>query len=243
MITKNQPKRIASRVFWSVFFVAGALAALGTGFGFLDLGVPIGLGIAIIALAAVGLGMLFGRFWLGFLMISATIATIMGANDLFFSLSGEQIGTLYIAAGFLGVALHILFHRHDRKWRDQSCKECGGKGCKKCMKDYHADANFGGTTKYFNTEDFKSADVNCNFGGIKAYFDDAIIKGDKATINVSVNFGGVELFIPKHWKIDMQVANRFGGIEEENHPKVNDESPIVTLTGECNFAGITITYV
>jgi len=238
---KSKGQHIASKVFWAIFFLAGAAAAIGTGFGFFSLGISVGILVSVVALGAVAMGFLFGKFWLGFFMIAATIATILGANDIWFSLSGEQIGTLYITAAFLGIAFHILFSRNSFI----GVGVLGGKhnADRETKSESFVDANFGGSTKYFDTEDFKTATIDCNFGGVKAYFDDAKIKGDKAEINVSCSFGGVELYIPKHWKIDNKTSVHLGAVEEENRPRVDEKSPIVTLKGDVNFGAIEITYI
>lgn len=102
--------------------------------------------------------------------------------------------------------------------------------------------SFGSTIKYINTDDFKSAYIKCSFGDSKVYFDNAIIKGDSATINLDVSFGGVEIYVPKNWNIIQQVNSSFAGIDEKKGRNY-EPGPSVILRGNISFSGITIIYI
>lgn len=84
--------------------------------------------------------------------------------------------------------------------------------------------------------------IRGSFGAMKVFFDNAMIQNGNATIELEVSFGGVELYFPKHWSVVNQTDTVFGGLDEKNHSS-SAGSPVVTLTGDINFAGVTIIYV
>lgn len=103
-------------------------------------------------------------------------------------------------------------------------------------------SSFVGSIKYVNSDNFESANIDAKFAGMKVYFDNAIIQSGHATVNLNVSFAGVELYVPKNWRIDNQMSASFGGVEEKNR---NDgaDGPILTLRGNVSLGGVTILYV
>ncbi len=103
-------------------------------------------------------------------------------------------------------------------------------------------SSFVGSIKYVNSDNFESANIDAKFAGMKVYFDNAIIQNGHATVNLNVSFAGVELYIPKNWRVDNQMSASFGGVEEKNRNNGAD-GPILTLRGNVNLGGVTILYV
>lgn len=101
---------------------------------------------------------------------------------------------------------------------------------------------FGSIVKYINTNDFRSASIDCSFGTAKVYFDNAVITDDSASIYLDVSFGGVELYVPQNWNLVQGVNSTFGGVEEKNN-RQRDNGPTVNLYGNVNFSGVTIYYI
>ncbi len=103
-------------------------------------------------------------------------------------------------------------------------------------------SSFVGSIKYVNSDNFESANIDAKFAGMKVYFDNAIIRNGHATVNLNVSFAGVELYVPKNWRIDNQMSASFGGVEEKNRNNGAD-GPILTLRGNVSLGGVTILYV
>jgi len=103
-------------------------------------------------------------------------------------------------------------------------------------------SSFVGSIKYVNSDNFESANIEAKFAGMKVYFDNAIIQNGHATVNLNVSFAGVELYVPKNWRIDNQMTASFGGVEEKNRPSEAD-GPILTLRGNVSLGGVTILYI
>lgn len=102
--------------------------------------------------------------------------------------------------------------------------------------------SFGASTKYINTDDLEFAQLECSFGTLKVYFDNAVIQKGNAAIQLDVSFGGVELYIPKSWRVINQVSGIFGGVVEKNQGRP-EEMPTLTLMGDIAFGGVTIVYI
>lgn len=103
-------------------------------------------------------------------------------------------------------------------------------------------SSFVGSIKYVNSDNFESANIDAKFAGMKVYFDNAIIQNGHATVNLNVSFAGVELYIPKNWRVDNQMSASFGGVEEKNRNNGAD-GPILTLRGNVSLGGVTILYI
>lgn len=102
--------------------------------------------------------------------------------------------------------------------------------------------NFGSCIKYVNTDEFEKANIGCSFGAMKVYFDNTKIKGEEASINLNVSFGGVEIYIPKTWKIINKADVSLGSIEEKNRNS-SETNKTLYIYGKVNFAGVEIIYI
>jgi predicted membrane protein len=102
--------------------------------------------------------------------------------------------------------------------------------------------NFGSCIKYVNTDDFKKANIRCSFGSMKVYFDNAKIDGDEAVVNLDISFGGVELYIPREWKIVNKADVSLGGIEEKTRT-LGDGKKTLYIYGKVSLSGVEIIYI
>jgi predicted membrane protein len=102
--------------------------------------------------------------------------------------------------------------------------------------------SFGASTKYINTDKFEEADFNSSFGAMKVYFDNAIMSNGNATVRINACFSGIELYIPKTWRIDDKTNVFLGAVSEKNR---NDQITTnnLTLVGEISFSGVEIIYI
>lgn len=101
---------------------------------------------------------------------------------------------------------------------------------------------FGSAVRYVNSDNLQYADISCSFGGIEIYFDNARVPSGQAAINISSNFSGVDIYIPKEWKVINEMASFCGGVDIDNG-WTGDSSVVITLTGRNNFGGVGITRV
>lgn len=224
-----KPRRLAviSRTLCGLVFLAAATLVLLDIFGVIVLGVNIGIMAALTALAIVVIYSALHLFWPGVWFILAAMVTIMNANQIWFNLDGGVIGNIFIAAALLTVACFVLFRRSRF-----SLTSFGG----------DESTTFGSSVKYFEYE-LDKARLECNFGTIKAYFENAKPKHGRVDLDLECNFGNIELYLPKNWRVINGIETAFGGTVEKNKPSLSEKSPVITLSGEVNFGGLTITYV
>lgn len=152
--------------------------------------------------------------------------------------------TVLIAALLGSIGLSMIFHKKI-KWVNNKYNSEDYKFKKIDVEDesYVKFKNsFGASTKYINTDKFKEADFNCSFGAMKVYFDNAIMSNGNAILRINASFSGIELFIPRTWKIDDKTNVFLGAVSEKNK---NDQTTTnnLTLVGEISFSGVEIIYI
>lgn len=233
------------RVFWGLFFIVGAIAVVVNRLGFLG---------------DLSLWTVFFTVFLAAALIKSVV--YRNASGILFSLAlicilyAKPLGITAITpwpvlgAALLGsIGCSILFHpwRCRYSWRhypfhdrhqapgDFETETIEGKSI-------NLKTSFSGSIKYINSDDFKTAYLDCSFGSMKVYFDNAVIQDGLATVTIDASFCGVELFIPKEWKVENRLSASFGGVEEKNR-NISTGSPILQLTGDVSFSGVTIIYI
>jgi len=163
----------------------------------------------------------------------------------------EQLGltsitpwTVLIAALLGSIGLSMIFHKHNKGFNFK-CDFGDDKFEKIDVEDeshVKFKSSFSGSIKYINTDNFEQADINCSFGGMKVYFDKAIMSTDNAVVRLNASFSGVELFIPKGWRVQNKANVFLASIEEKNR---NSEvtTNTLTLVGDIKFSGVEIIYI
>lgn len=102
---------------------------------------------------------------------------------------------------------------------------------------------FGSQQKVIISKDFKGGDLTTFFGGASINFMQADIK-DKAVLDVTQVFGGLEIIVPSHWKVQSDLVTIFGGVEHKKmgppEPVGSGPSKVLVLDGTVIFGGIEI---
>lgn len=251
--------RKSEKFFWGVFFVLAAAFLIVSRLGFLR-----GVGVMSILFAVFWVAVLVRGIWersFGKILFSLAFLCIIFDEPL--GIEAITPGTVLLAA-FLGtVGFNMIFKRKrhayfaghfsdgfgekekivdidigDADWAEE---EPGPKGGANGGRVFFQ-VNFGSAAKYVNSDCFEFADLECSFGGMKVFFEHVTIPSGNATVNVDVSFGGLELYIPKEWSVINCTDAVFGGVEERGHSRSNG-SPVLTLTGDVSFSGVTIVYI
>ena len=163
----------------------------------------------------------------------------------------EQLGltsitpwTVLIAALLGSIGLSMIFHKRT-KWVNFECDFEDDKFEKIDVEDesrVRVKTSFGGSIKYINTDNFEQADLKCSFGAMKIYFDKATMSKDSAVVRLKASFSGVELFVPKNWKVENKTNVFLASIEEKN--RCNEiTTNTLTLVGDIKFSGVEIIYI
>ena len=227
------------RIFWGIFLVVGAVFLIISGMHLLP-GIPFFRLLLTILLAGCLIKSLLVVSFTG-ILFSIAFLCILHAEAL-----GITAITPWpvLGAALLGsIGLSLIFpHRH-KYWKNHVAEEFESVD--------QVDGNviqlstsFGSSIKYVNSEDLEHVKLECSFGAMKVYFDNAIIQSGKAQLDMHVSFGGVELYVPRGWRVSNQLRASFGGVDEKiKNTYVTEDSPTLVLAGSVSFSGVTILYV
>lgn len=102
------------------------------------------------------------------------------------------------------------------------------------------DGLFNGSKKNVQTENFKSAFVDCTFCGMEVNMAEVFIPSGTAVINLDVHFAGVTFYIPAEWQVVDQTNSTFGGFKEQHSTGVPQTGPTVIFQGKIAFGGVEV---
>ena len=98
---------------------------------------------------------------------------------------------------------------------------------------------FSGSDIKNHSEDYKGGSLSSTMGGIELDLRDATIK-KTATLNVFVLMGGIELTVPKGWKVQSNVTPILGGVDARALATPEPGAPTLIITGDVLLGGINI---
>lgn len=103
-------------------------------------------------------------------------------------------------------------------------------------------AVFSGSEKRYSSPRFRGADVTSIFGSVEMDLRDAEPVPEGAVIDLFVLFGGVELRVPREWRVVDQATPLFGSVEHKQGPAEpaaveggDVPRPVLTLRGLVLF--------
>ena len=101
-------------------------------------------------------------------------------------------------------------------------------------------AVFAGSETINKTQNYQGGKITAIFGGVGIDLRDAnIVK--TATIDVFALCGGIEIRIPREWRVEYHVTPILGGVESKQHSeKATDKSPLLIITGTVALGGVEV---
>jgi predicted membrane protein len=91
------------------------------------------------------------------------------------------------------------------------------------------------------SQDFQGGEVAAIFGGMELDLRDAGLAGGRAVIDATVICGGIEVRVPKDWRVNIQTTTLFGGTESKrSQPGPEDARGELTITGTVLCGGIEV---
>jgi predicted membrane protein len=99
-----------------------------------------------------------------------------------------------------------------------------------------------GNGKYIVTDtEFKGGSLQAVFGGIELDLRRAYLPEGETLLNVEAIFGGVELFVPDNWFLEVKIESVLGGIDDHRRIlEVVDTSHKLIIKGSAVFGGVEI---
>lgn len=265
LIRRKEDKRMKKgKVIWALLFIGIAVVILAGGLGVIP--EVSGKLIAAVLLGVVAVGSLW-ELWFWGLFFSLAVIGILYAPQLHI----ESITPWPIlgAAALLSIGFSMLFGKQASQRRTERARKRHGNFADQHFKSAHyqngqgqqvydtafGETNeqvkgemlffknsFGATSKYVNTDNFRSAVLQNSFGEMKVYFDNAMMQQETATIDVSNSFGETQIFLPKEWKVENQISSMLGSVSEQNMHQPS-EGHTVILTGSVSMGEVQIIYI
>ena len=90
-------------------------------------------------------------------------------------------------------------------------------------------AIFGGSELASTARQFRGAWLTAIFGGITLDLREALPVPDGASVNATVAFGGVEVLVPRGWRITLRSTPIFGGIDDKTDHTIVPPADAPTL--------------
>jgi predicted membrane protein len=109
----------------------------------------------------------------------------------------------------------------------------------------HEDVVFSSVTRRIQTQQFEGGRVTAVFGSIQLDLVEAVMASTNggARLKADAVFGGIEIIVPRTWKVDMRSTAVFGGCDDRTlppRPELGIEPPKLLITGSAVFGGVTV---
>jgi len=100
---------------------------------------------------------------------------------------------------------------------------------------------FGSINRSLRANSLETARLSCNFGAMRVFFDQVEPSPSGAEVILNCSFGGIELFIPKHWRVIDKLNCSLGGVDiDKNLSAPAENAPKLTLSGSVSLSGIDV---
>jgi predicted membrane protein len=242
MVFKMKTRHIVEGILWGVYLIAAAvILVLNQFLGYFSF---VGLFelAAVLVLAPIVVSSLvkIEFFWA---FLSAGIFAVIFKSRL--EILEEKAWILFGVAALVGLGFNLIFmglrrkvwkHGHHYCFNHSSVHEITSDA------DVQVEASFSENNQRISSQGLKSVYVKCSFGSCNLFFNDATLAPEGASLVLECSFGGVELYIPKHWNVTIKASAAFGGISEKNRCEP-DNTQTLTITGNVSFGGVTIIYI
>lgn len=227
------------RIYWGGIFLLGAVVLIINKLGyFYD------VNIFNILLSVLFVGVFIkSLFTMNFTGILFPLAFICIIYDEQLGITAITPWTVLISALLGSIGLSMIFYK-EPKWYSKYKNKHYEFETVDFEDESHIKLNtsFSGSIKYINTDKFDQADLKCSFGSVKVYFDNATLNNGNGIVKIDATCSGIELYIPKTWRVDNRIDTFFSGIDEKNE-NIGSSNNILTLVGNMSLSGIEIVYI
>ena len=106
----------------------------------------------------------------------------------------------------------------------------------------HATGIFGGPDVASTSQNFRGAALTALFGGVKLDLRQARPAPDGASITATAAFGGIDIFVPRGWRVEVNGSPVFGGVEDKTDrstPPAPD-APLLNVDAMAIFGGVSV---
>jgi hypothetical protein len=104
----------------------------------------------------------------------------------------------------------------------------------------HAFAFWTALKRQSQATDFRGGDLSAVMGGIELDLTGARIAADRAELQLFCMWGGIELKVPKEWRLDIRVLPLLGGYADNTRQEPSLDAPVLVIKGSALMAGVDI---
>ena len=101
-------------------------------------------------------------------------------------------------------------------------------------------AIFSGGKKIYSSKNLKGGKVTTIFGGIELDLLDCNLAEGRHFLDLTIIFGGFEIYVPKNWKVTVNLTPIFGGFDDKRRVDPNqvyEENKVLVIKGIVLFGG------
>lgn len=102
-----------------------------------------------------------------------------------------------------------------------------------------ATAILGGVSRKFSSQTFEGGELTSVMGGCEIDLREAVIAGDEAVIDVFVTMGGIELQVPKNWRVVSDLVPIMAGLDDKTTPTPEPAKRLV-IKGILVMGGVEV---
>lgn len=205
-----------------------------------------GLGALLDGLNVLAFWDLFGTWWPILLIIGGVTVLLNDLRQFIWSLIIVAVGivlqlrnleivdvnifAIFWPAVIIAIGLSIIFNKVSapKNIRVQDIDD--------------VNAIFAGSESVNTSKNYQGGRASAVFGGVSIDLRDAIIKKE-ATLNVFALCGGIELKIPRGWRVQTQVFPILGGVDiKPSTTDITEDGPVLVITGTVALGGVEVRY-
>ena len=232
-----------SNFIWGIFLLLAAVFVLFNNFvGFADIGIG---KIIILVLALAFIVQCIAQLNIAPLVIPVAVLYFIFREPL--GLPIIQTWKLIAATILALIGLSTLLPKRHGHHKYKKCngtevqKEIPTDGTKD--NNPYVSVNFGAISRSLNADCLETVRLSCHFGAMEVYFDHVEPGPNGAEADISCTFGGIQLFIPKHWHIIDRMNCTLAGVNLKSFTAPADNAPKLTLNGNVSLGGIEVKYI
>ena len=235
-----------SNLFWGIAFLLVAAFVLTNNYiGFDDIGIG-KIIISILALAFIV--QCIARLHIAPIVIPIAVLYFIYREPL--GLPMIQTWKLIAAAALTFIGLNILLpKRRGHNHCNNSCGSGEQQQQRKIPADGNKDnnpyvgVNFGAVSRSLNADSLETLRLSCNFGAMEIYLNQVEPSPNGAEADINCSFGGIQLFVPKHWQVIDKLHCTLAGVNVKSFTAPAENAPRLTLNGSVSLGGVEVKYI
>lgn len=138
------------------------------------------------------------------------------------------------------IGLSIIFQRHGVRKPHKSCVDDGDWPETPGDGRITASAIFSGIEKKVSDKNFKGGSISALFGGVEIDLRSAELDEKGAVLNASAIFGGVDIWIPDSWAIELHPTAILGGVSIKTSNEAKTSGKRLVIKASAILGGVDI---